>query len=1228
MVRTLMSLLLFGLFSASMAPAASLYWTGASGSDLLWATPGNWTPSGPPAAADTAIFGIAGTVSDQLTVNNVVGTSTQVTGLSYTNSTAGTWHVTQIPSGATLTATGPFIVGGGPGGGLTTSAAICDGGTFVVTGTAMTIGNGSTSAGSKSPGTLDMSALSNFVYSSTGGTIGLGTTGSRSEGNLTLAAVTNSITAGTININGATGTGSTPMFNLGAGTNVLNVGTFNVGGGRSTTTLQFVSSSDATAGLRLRGTGGTDSDRCTMTLGNRNTGGTSTLTTTGNAFLNGHPVDVKLGTLTLGLMSRSGTEANFIAVGNLQFDQGTVDATTINMGVCSGTSPTSAARGTLTVGAGGTLTVGNVSLANVTQAGSSATGTLNISGGGAICTGNILKTSTALSTGVVAVASGTLSISGSLGSASNPIDNLDLSGATLTIRSAASAPAVVTTLTTGGTTNVINISSIPSITAYPAQFQVIKYAGTIGGVGFDNNIGLGSVPVASPAFEGYLSNNLATLTIDLVITNGPVPAQPIVWSGAQDGAWDTTTLNWLLGAAATNYNNAGDFVTFDDTAATTTVYLVTATLTPGSVTVNNSAKAYAFTGDGKLSGSTGLTKQGSGTLTLANTGVNDFSGPVSLTGTLQVGAGGTAGNLPPGVGVANNGTLVFNRSDNFTAGNVISGSGAVVQNGPNVLTLNGANSYAGGLTANSGTVRLTSVGAPGAGTTTVNPDATVVLGALHTNTAIVLAGGTLGSTLSLNPLTNALTAADSTSSTIYFADPANLAATDPFEMVWINTLQGSGSILVASVTNDLSADSGNGFRLRGTNASDFTGTIIVSNNVKAELQTAVAGPFSPAGTGKFKLYCGGIFATNNTQGPPIGGYSEFNLRNNSAGDTVLGNDLELLGSGVALLDPLGSAPAGSKLTMGNLKIGGGQELGVYLSAVPDHVVVFPAVMLTGGAVTFSPKTPGFGVASSAGSDLSLGDISETSPASITMNGLRTLFLTGNNNYSGTTVVSNGTLVVNGSNLGTGSVTVYNGTLAGTGAISGPVTIAAGGTLSPGSSIGTLTLASTLTLAGTNVMDLNKSGTVLTNDQVKGITTLTIGGALILNISGDPLAYGDSFKLFAAGSGSGAFSEIVPAIPGPGLLWDVSTLATDGTLRVTAVPQPFITSIVMNGTEVIVSGTNTVSGGSYYVLSTTNVVLPLSSWSYILTQSFNGMSFSFTNAVDPGESQRYYLLQLP
>ena len=180
----------------------------------------------------------------------------------------------------------------------------------------------------------------------------------------------------------------------------------------------------------------------------------------------------------------------------------------------------------------------------------------------------------------------------------------------------------------------------------------------------------------------------------------------------------------------------------------------------------------------------------------------------------------------------------------------------------------------------------------------------------------------------------------------------------------------------------------------------------------------MAGPSSPAGTGKLRLTAGDAALGNTVNAATTTvGYSELNLRNNSTGSTTFGNDIEVVGTGLAIVNPLGSAPAGTTITMGNLKMGGGQELGVHLGAEPNHPIIFTSATLTGGDAKLSPKIPGFAATTVPGSDLVLGNISETAASSITMAGQRTLYLQGNSNYSGTTTISSGTLQVGGIAVG-------------------------------------------------------------------------------------------------------------------------------------------------------------------------------------------------------------------
>jgi autotransporter-associated beta strand protein/T5SS/PEP-CTERM-associated repeat protein len=138
----------------------------------------------------------------------------------------------------------------------------------------------------------------------------------------------------------------------------------------------------------------------------------------------------------------------------------------------------------------------------------------------------------------------------------------------------------------------------------------------------------------------------------------------------------------------------------------------------GSVTVSSGTMSYTSNitvGD-----------QGTGSLTIGSGGLvvargNLFrgeSGTISLNagGTLQIGTGTNSGVLLGGTGsLANNGTVVFNRSNASTYTGVLSGSGAVAKLGAGTLTLGGANSYTGLTTISAGTIALSGAGSIGTG---------------------------------------------------------------------------------------------------------------------------------------------------------------------------------------------------------------------------------------------------------------------------------------------------------------------------------------------------------------------------------------------------------------------------------------------------------------------------------------------------------------------------------
>jgi autotransporter-associated beta strand protein len=419
----------------------------------------------------------------------------------------------------------------------------------------------------------------------------------------------------------------------------------------------------------------------------------------------------------------------------------------------------------------------------------------------------------------------------------------------------------------------------------------------------------------------------------------------------------------------------------------------------------------------------GLTKNGNGTLVLGNGGNSFNDGVVVNAGTLFVGG---AGALPSGKSLTvNGGTLDGNNTSinvsslSGTGGTLSLGSGSlsvaqdtdtaytgaitgfasVTKTGAGVLTLNGNGStYTGGLFVTAGTVIVSSTTGAGTGITTVNPGTTLQVGAALTS-PILLAGGRLASQGSPAAVTsNQLTV--SSDSTVLIANSITQANS---EVIVTGTLDGTGNLSVSAGPGQTNPDGGVGFRLRG-GAGSYSGTITANSAVKLEVQTTQAGPFTPAGTGKF-VFNGGTF----TSGTVNGNYTQFNIRNNNAGgDTIIGNDVSVVGSGFVNMNMPGNAPQGSRTDMGMLQIGDGQTLGVNRNGTPSHLLAFSGVTLTGGMATFAPQTPNFGVTGT--SELTLGPIGESVAGSgFTMDGLSTLYLTGNNSYTGPTRIQNGTV---------------------------------------------------------------------------------------------------------------------------------------------------------------------------------------------------------------------------
>ena len=173
----------------------------------------------------------------------------------------------------------------------------------------------------------------------------------------------------------------------------------------------------------------------------------------------------------------------------------------------------------------------------------------------------------------------------------------------------------------------------------------------------------------------------------------------------------------------------------------------------GNIT-DNAALAFnrsdsALVISGTISGTGAVANTGSGLVTL--TASNSYSGVTTLSsGTLQLGDGSTTNGSVAG-NITDNANLVVANPYAQTYAGVISGSGALVKTASGVFELTAANTFSGGATISSGTVKLSTSGNLGTGPINIGGAVMVVnrtdfYG--HTSTATtpaitIGAGGTL-----------------------------------------------------------------------------------------------------------------------------------------------------------------------------------------------------------------------------------------------------------------------------------------------------------------------------------------------------------------------------------------------------------------------------------------------------------------------------------------------------
>ncbi|MGO4174730.1 autotransporter domain-containing protein [Bosea sp. TAF32] len=578
---------------------------------------------------------------------------------------------------------GGASTGGGGGGGAGGYGAVVTGagvtGTYSVN---ITGGNGGAggngggvsqkgSGGSGGIGLLFTSGVGDLTFNGdvkggNGGGMGNGPGGAAGEGGTGIALGT----AGVVTINGSVAGGTGGGAGTGAG------GVAGAGGvGITATSAQLVvSSSGSVAG----GVGGDGTQANAITF----TSGANSLELHGGATIGGV---VQGGSGTDTLILGGSTNATFDASqfgGSGQFRSfeafskaGTSTWTLTNS--TTGTTPWVVTGGALAISTDGAL--------------GAVAGGLTLSGGALATTADI-TTARGITLGVgggtfspdagtTLTLNGNISGSGSL--TANGAGKVTLTGMNSYTGATTITPGTTLALSGQGRVNAssgVEVNGTFDVTA-AASAQIKALTGAATGTVQLGAAGL-IVNNASGTFAGALHGSGG-----LQITGGTQ-----VLSGASDftgGAGISAGATLRIGNGGTTGS-----ITSDVTNYGTLVFDRSNEMTYAGVVTGPNTGAISITGGGKI----------------ILTGTSSSRAPVTIDAgsTLQLGTGGTSGWLG-GTGayvgsINNNGSLVYNRSNNVSYAGVISGGGSVEQVGPGTLTLSGTHTYTGATSITGGTL--------------------------------------------------------------------------------------------------------------------------------------------------------------------------------------------------------------------------------------------------------------------------------------------------------------------------------------------------------------------------------------------------------------------------------------------------------------------------------------------------------------------------------------------
>ena len=278
--------------------------------------------------------------------------------------------------------------------------------------------------------------------------------------------------------------------------------------------------------------------------------------------------------------------------------------------------------------------------------------------------------------------------------------------------------------------------------------------------------------------------------------------------------------------------------------------------------------------------------------------------------------------------------------------------------------------------------------------------------------------------------------------------------------------------------------------------------------------------------------------------------------------------------------------------------------------------------------------------------------SENGPYGLIKTGSGTLTLSGTNTYSGATTISNGTLVISGSLAAQSAVLIaLAGTLGGNGTINGLMTVE--GTVSPGASVGTLTTSNqTWNAGGIYLFQLdsatNSGGWDYLN--INGTLDIQATSASKFVIKLGSMADATTPGLVPGFNGSSNYSWTVATASGGILNFDASKFSVDssafsnphpGNFSVGTNGNSLVVNYVVGGTPVppVLTGGASLghgqfnltfsgpSGQTYKVLMSTNVALPITSWTHLTDGTFGASAVAYTD-TGATNAHRFYRIVSP